>query len=74
MPKSELPERGKILEEWDRWAKGNISEGQKADEIRALAFYGYLANEKQRLLEFNFAGDKWQMVKIWLRQAGKISD
>jgi hypothetical protein len=72
MPKSELPERDKILEEWDRWAKD--SEGRKADGIRALAFYGYLANEKQRLLEFNFAGDKWQMVKIWLRQAGKISD
>jgi hypothetical protein len=74
MAKSELPEKGMIIDEWDRWAKDNVLEGKKANGLKALTFYGYLVSERPTLLGFPFAGDKWPMVKIWLRQAGKISD
>jgi hypothetical protein len=74
MAKSELPERAMIIAEWDRWAKDKVLEGQRADGLKALAFYGYLSSERPGLLGFDFAGDRWPMVNIWLRQAGRISD
>jgi hypothetical protein len=74
MAKSELPEKHMIIDEWDEWAKSNITAGQRADEFKALAFYRYLSSERITLLDFPFAGDKWPMVKIWLRQSGRISD
>jgi hypothetical protein len=74
MAKSELPEKNLIIDEWDQWAKNSIRAGQRADDGKALAFYGYLASERPRLLSFSFAGDKWPMVRIWLHQAGRISD
>jgi hypothetical protein len=74
MAKSELRERNLVIDEWDQWAKNNIRAGQRANELKALAFYGYLTSEKPGLLEFKFAGDKWQVVKIWLRHAGRIAD
>jgi hypothetical protein len=74
MARSEIPEKNMIIDEWDRWAKNNIRTGQRADDDKALAFYGFLASERPRLLGFSFAGDKRPMVRIWLRQAGRISD
>jgi hypothetical protein len=74
MAKSELPEKNMIIDEWDRWAKNNVATGQRANDLKALAFYGYLSSEKPGLLGFGFAGDRWPMVKIGLRQAGRISD
>jgi hypothetical protein len=63
-----------IIDEWDQWAKNNIRAGQRPNELKALAFYGFIASERPTLLGFSFAGDKWPMVKIWLRQAGRIFD
>jgi hypothetical protein len=74
MAMSELPEKNMIIDEWDQWAKNNIAAGQRANDLKALAFYGYLSSERPRLLDFDFAGDRWPMVKIWLREAGRISD
>lgn len=74
MTRSEPPEKNMVIDEWDQWAKKNIAPGQTANDLKALAFYGHLSTERPRLLGFNFAGDKWPMVKIWLRQAGRISD
>jgi hypothetical protein len=74
MAKSELPEMAMIVAEWDRWAKDNALGGQKGDAVKGLAFYRYLASDRPRLLDFDFAGDKWPMVKIWLQRAGRISD
>ncbi len=73
MTRSEPPEKNMVIDEWE-WAKKNIAPGQAANDLKALAFYGYLSTERPRLLGFNFADDKWPMVKIWLRQAGRISD
>jgi hypothetical protein len=74
MPKSELPEREMIINEWDRWVDDNVLEGQKADGLKALAFFEHLASARPKLLDFSFAGDKWPIVKIWLRQAGRIPE
>jgi hypothetical protein len=57
MAKSELPEKNMIIDEWDRWAKNNVATGQRANDLKALAFYGYLSSEKPGLLGFDFAGE-----------------
>jgi hypothetical protein len=74
MWRNELPQKNTIIDEWDRWAKNNIAAGQRPNEVKAIAFYGYLSIEKPRLLGFDFAGDGWPMVRIRLPQAGRISD
>jgi hypothetical protein len=33
----------------------------------ALDFYIYMADHRPDLLDFQAAGDKWQVVKAWLR-------
>jgi hypothetical protein len=74
MARSELPEKNLIIDEWDRWAKNTIPVGQRANELKALSFYRYLKDERSTLLDFPFAGDRWAIVKIWLRQSGRIFD
>jgi hypothetical protein len=74
MAKSELPEKNMIIDEWDRWVKDNVPQGQKVDALKALEFYDYLCSARPKLLNFDFAGDKWPVLQIWLRQAGRISD
>jgi hypothetical protein len=32
-----------------------------------------LGREKPLLLEFKYAGNRWQQVKVWLREAERIS-
>jgi hypothetical protein len=56
-PKKQPPEMSQIMEEWDKWAKDKIPEGEKGTGKQGLEFYGYLKTEKQQLLEFKFAGD-----------------
>ena len=73
MAKSELPEKNLIIDEWDQWAKNNIPAGQRATELKAIAFYRYLVTERPALLDFPFAGDKLPIVKIWLRESGRTS-
>ncbi len=73
MAKSELPEKNLIIDEWDQWAKINITVGQRANEHKARSFYRYLRDGESTLLDFPFAGDRWEIVKIWLRQSGRIS-
>jgi hypothetical protein len=59
MTRSEPPEKNMVIDEWDQWAKKNIAPGQTGNDLKALAFYGYLSTERARLLGFSFAGDKW---------------
>ena len=71
-PRKQPPEMSQIIEEWDKWAKDKIPEGEKGTGKQGLEFYGYLT-EKQQLLEFKFAGDRWQQVKVWLREVRGIA-
>jgi hypothetical protein len=41
--------------------------------MQGLEFHGYLGREKPLLLEFKYAGNRWQQVKVWLREAERIS-
>ena len=72
-PRKQPPEMDLIIQEWDKWAKDKIPDGEKGTGMQGLEFYGYLKTEKQRLLEFRFAGDRWQQVKVWLREVRGIS-
>jgi hypothetical protein len=40
---------------------------------QGLEFHSYLGREKPLLLEFKYAGNRWQQVKVWLREAERIS-
>jgi hypothetical protein len=72
-PRKEPAERVLIIDEWDEWAKGKVPSGEKGTDKQGLEFYDYLGREKPRLLEFKYAGNRWQQVKVWLREFERIS-
>jgi hypothetical protein len=72
-PRKEPAERVLIIDEWDKWVRGKIPEGEKGTDMQGLEFHGYLGREKPLLLEFKYAGNRWQQVKVWLREAERIS-
>jgi hypothetical protein len=65
--------RALIIDEWDKWVIGKIPKGEKGTDMQGLEFHGYLGREKPLLLEFKYAGNRWQQVKVWLREAERIS-
>ena len=58
-----------IIDEWDKQS----SRGEKGRDMQGLEFHGYLGREKPLLLEFKYVGNRWQQVKVWLREAERIS-
>jgi hypothetical protein len=72
-PRKEPAERVLIIDEWDKWVEGKIPKGEKGTDVQGLEFHGYLGREKPLLLEFKYAGNRWQQVKVWLREAERIS-
>ena len=72
-PRKDPAEKVLIIDEWDKWVKGKIPEGKKGTDMHGLEFHGYLGREKPLLLEFKYAGNRWQQVKVWLREAERIS-
>jgi hypothetical protein len=72
-PRKEPAERVLIIDEWDEWAKGKVPNAEKGTDEQGLEFYDYLGREKPRLLEFKYAGNRWQQVKVWLREFERIS-
>jgi hypothetical protein len=73
-PRKEPAERVLIIDEWDEWAKGKVPDGEKGTHKQGLEFHDYLGREKPRLLEFKYAGNRWQQVKVWLREFERIHD
>ena len=74
MVTKEPPEKDLILQEWNKWARENITAGKRVTGTDALAFYGHLQQAKPDLLKFKYPGDPWQQVNAWLTRAGRISD
>jgi hypothetical protein len=72
-PRKEPAERVLIIDEWDGWAKGKVPNGEKGTDKQGLEFYDYLGRENPRLLEFKYVGNRWQQVKVWLREFERIS-
>jgi hypothetical protein len=68
-PRKEPAERVLIIDEWDEWAKGKVPNGELGTHKQGFEFYDYLGREKPRLLE----GNRWQQVKVWLREFERTS-
>lgn len=61
----------KIREEWRAWAKqNNIVDAGWGD---AMAFYQYVRQTREHLLDFRYDGDKWQFVHTCLLHAGYVT-
>jgi hypothetical protein len=61
MPKKPMKEPAEsvlIIDEWDKWVKGKIPEGEKGTDMQGLEFHGYLGREKPLLLELAIGGSK----------------
>ena len=52
-----------ILTQWDEWPAKTGSES----EAEKHAFYTWLQSHHPTLLRFPGDGDKWEVVKVWLR-------
>jgi hypothetical protein len=63
-----------ILAEFRRWRQLPENSNKSASGDNALFFFNYVSAHKPSLLQFRSAGDKWQVVHGWLRNAGQLSD
>jgi hypothetical protein len=59
----------KIIREWDTWAPKQSDPASLRD---GFPFYRHLQKEKSELLNFRYAGDKWQRVYGCLLRAGRV--
>jgi hypothetical protein len=62
----------KIIRAWDAWAPKQGDSASLRDGIPF--FYRHLQKEKSELLNFRYAGDKWQRVYGCLLRAGRIKE
>jgi hypothetical protein len=62
--------RNRIRERWEVWIRRPKAEQQaRAGEYSGLImldFYPHIQKERPDLLNFDFPGDKWQIVHAWL--------
>lgn len=64
--------KSRILSAWRTWVTENDIHNPTGRE--AMAFYSYLRNQHDHLLNFRDRGDKWQTVHSWLLSARLVSD
>jgi hypothetical protein len=61
-----------ILIEWHSWiAATNTANPNGRD---GLIFFGFLQKDRNHLLTFKAAGDKWQVIHGWLLSANLVCD
>jgi hypothetical protein len=60
-----------IIHEWENWAALHTDDLRNPDAGKY--FFTYLQKQKPVLLEF-ISEDKWQTVRHWLVEEGKIRD
>jgi hypothetical protein len=63
-----------VVKEFDAWAKRTCAPAKLPTGTEALAFFDYLRSERPHLLKFSFSGDRWTVVRGWLRRRGLVSD
>ncbi len=63
-----------IVHEWESWRATNLQPDKRASGTDGLAFFVDLQREKPHLLEFEYHGDKWQIIHAWLLRAGLVGD
>lgn len=77
MPNLKSPEDARILIEaaWHEWKhREGLSHLNILSATHGLAFYGYIERHKPHLLDFEYHGDKWQLIHSWLLQDGQVRD
>ncbi len=62
-----------ILEYWSQWRVKNVSLDKRANGTDGLMFFMALRTEHPELFDFEYSGDKWQIVHAWLLP-NKVSD
>ena len=62
-----------IVHEWACWRDKNLQPDEQGSGTDALAFYVFLQQEKPDLLDFNYQGDRWQIVHAWLLSDGLVA-
>ena len=66
--------RDLIRREWIRWRNEKLPLDKTPTGIDARVFYRFLQRKHPNLLDFPFAGHKWQIVHGWLLSPGAVSD
>jgi hypothetical protein len=62
-----------IIKEWDRWARQELTQSDRATGRDTLRFYLELEDVRSSLLNFPARGrDKWQIIHDWLGGSGRI--
>jgi hypothetical protein len=61
-----------VVKEWDLWVPKNLTREAKGSD--GLSFFAYLQRERSWLLKFRVKGDKWQSVRGFLLEAGRVQD
>jgi hypothetical protein len=56
-----------VLQEWDGWSQLN------PNEDCVVRFFNYLRSDRPHLLDFQYPGDRWMLVRAWLVSTGRIS-
>lgn len=61
-----------VYDKWLRevWQPENPGKLLAEDEIgrHGFRFFNYLSTERSDLLQFNYRGDRWQIVKSWIME------
>jgi hypothetical protein len=65
-----------IIQEWDRWLKGQRFEpGGRPTGRESLKFFFELQDARSPLLNFQSRGrDKWRVIHSWLLSEQRLSD
>ena len=66
--------KGWIIVEWPRWKAKNIPDKERPTATDGLSFFADLQTERPDLLDFEYQGDKWQIVHAWLLEKGFVND
>ncbi len=76
MPSLRAPEdaRMEIVAAWFEWKR---LQGFQYDDVLSstmgFEFFAYLQSHRPELLDFEYQGDKWQIVHSWLVQEGQVN-
>ncbi len=63
-----------IIVEWRKWKAENIPDKERPTTTDGLSFFVDLQAERPDLLDFEYQGDKWQIVHAWLLEHRLVVD
>ena len=66
--------KGWVIVQWPRWKAKNIPDKERPTATDGLSFFADLQTERPDLLDFEYQGDKWQIVHAWLLEKGFVND